>query len=192
MNVSSLTQFSSFRTLNAAARSIFGEAPAAQRLQEMEIRRLDDVLETLPVKPGSGRTYRKLGTQGRDLEVLTGAHGVPGRVIALQTRGRRAGCGAAEGRQRPGSLTADTCCCGTAACGQQLTVVSTARAPGDKIPRVMASYLRGKASAGKVIPLRRRLLCRCGHDRDAHRHYRPGSDCALCECRRWCPRRWRR
>jgi hypothetical protein len=47
---------------------------------------------------------------------------------------------------------------------------------------------------------RRRLLCSCHHDRDAHRHYRPGSDCALCECRRWSPwnpvprlvRRWAR
>jgi hypothetical protein len=29
--------------------------------------------------------------------------------------------------------------------------------------------------------------CRCGHDRAAHRHYRPGSDC-YCGCRRW---RWR-
>jgi hypothetical protein len=32
---------------------------------------------------------------------------------------------------------------------------------------------------------RRRLLCSCRHSRDAHRHYRPGRDCALCECPRW-------
>lgn len=24
--------------------------------------------------------------------------------------------------------------------------------------------------------------CRCGHARDAHQHYRPGADCALCDC----------
>ena len=24
--------------------------------------------------------------------------------------------------------------------------------------------------------------CRCGHDRDSHRHYRRGDDCALCDC----------
>jgi hypothetical protein len=29
------------------------------------------------------------------------------------------------------------------------------------------------------------VLCRCGHDRMAHRHYRRGSDCALCDCGRW-------
>jgi hypothetical protein len=31
---------------------------------------------------------------------------------------------------------------------------------------------------------RRLFLCSCRHSRDAHRHYRPGSDCALCECPR--------
>jgi len=36
----------------------------------------------------------------------------------------------------------------------------------------------------------RRVLCRCGHDRAAHQHYRSGTDCALCDCRRWSPRRW--
>lgn len=28
-------------------------------------------------------------------------------------------------------------------------------------------------------------LCRCGHQRDAHSHYRKGSDCALCPCPRF-------
>jgi hypothetical protein len=35
-------------------------------------------------------------------------------------------------------------------------------------------------------------LCSCGHDRDAHRHYRRGSECALCECTRWFPSGWLR
>lgn len=25
-------------------------------------------------------------------------------------------------------------------------------------------------------------FCQCGHEQTAHRHYRSGSDCALCEC----------
>lgn len=29
------------------------------------------------------------------------------------------------------------------------------------------------------------LRCRCGHGRDAHRHYRSGTDCALCDCLKW-------
>lgn len=34
--------------------------------------------------------------------------------------------------------------------------------------------------------------CRCGHDEQAHEHYRPGSDCAACgrdRCRAYRPRR---
>jgi len=31
------------------------------------------------------------------------------------------------------------------------------------------------------------VLCQCGHGRDAHRHYRRGSECALCACSRWSP-----
>jgi hypothetical protein len=31
--------------------------------------------------------------------------------------------------------------------------------------------------------------CLCGHDHIAHRHYRPRSECSLCECPRWRPKR---
>jgi hypothetical protein len=34
-------------------------------------------------------------------------------------------------------------------------------------------------------------VCKCGHDRDAHRHYRAGSDCGRCgsaNCERYRPR----
>jgi hypothetical protein len=27
--------------------------------------------------------------------------------------------------------------------------------------------------------------CRCGHEMTAHQHYRPGTDCALCDCSNW-------
>lgn len=30
-----------------------------------------------------------------------------------------------------------------------------------------------------------RVCARCGHSAAAHRHYRVGSDCALCECVRF-------
>ena len=36
----------------------------------------------------------------------------------------------------------------------------------------------------------RALQCWCGHYRDAHSHYRYGTECALCECQRWAPPRW--
>lgn len=33
--------------------------------------------------------------------------------------------------------------------------------------------------------LRNPSQCRCGHVADAHEHYRPGSDCGACACRRF-------
>jgi hypothetical protein len=41
-----------------------------------------------------------------------------------------------------------------------------------------------------VMEARGPLVCQCGHDRDAHSHYRRGSECALCECARWSPPGW--
>ncbi|MBT2501644.1 hypothetical protein [Curtobacterium sp. ISL-83] len=31
--------------------------------------------------------------------------------------------------------------------------------------------------------------CVCGHEQAAHEHYRPGSDCALCDCPKYRRRR---
>lgn len=44
---------------------------------------------------------------------------------------------------------------------------------------------------GVTLPSERTVLvvdaesCVCGHVRDAHEHYRPGTDCALCDCPRF-------
>ena len=85
INVSSATDFSSFHTPNAAARAIFGQAPAVQRSEEVQIRRLDEMLDALPVDLSTGQTYLKLDTQGWDLEVIAGAKGVLDGIAALQT-----------------------------------------------------------------------------------------------------------
>jgi hypothetical protein len=37
---------------------------------------------------------------------------------------------------------------------------------------------------------REAVRCTCGHERDAHQHYRRGTPCAQCGCARWRPRRW--
>ncbi|MBF4594166.1 MULTISPECIES: hypothetical protein [Curtobacterium] len=29
------------------------------------------------------------------------------------------------------------------------------------------------------------VTCVCGHVQDAHEHYRPGTDCALCDCQKF-------
>lgn len=44
---------------------------------------------------------------------------------------------------------------------------------------------------GSVLPSEQAIVtvdtetCVCGHVQDAHEHYRPGSDCALCDCPRY-------
>ncbi|WP_176491760.1 hypothetical protein [Curtobacterium sp. 'Ferrero'] len=39
------------------------------------------------------------------------------------------------------------------------------------------------------VTLDDRDTCVCGHPREAHEHYRRGSDCALCDCPRFRRRR---
>jgi len=34
------------------------------------------------------------------------------------------------------------------------------------------------------------MTCECGHAEDAHQHYRPGTDCGVCDCPKY--RRQRR
>jgi hypothetical protein len=47
--------------------------------------------------------------------------------------------------------------------------------------------LPAETGQGNPNRTRRHLLCSCHHGGDAHRHYRPGSDCAACTCPRWSP-----
>jgi len=54
---------------------------------------------------------------------------------------------------------------------------------------VITRALYGAAAAGAARRTGGTAPCRCGHGRDAHMHYRRGSDCALCECPRWSPAR---
>jgi hypothetical protein len=60
----------------------------------------------------------------------------------------------------------------------------------------MATAL-GLALTGAELAVRvaeratRGLRCTCGHARQAHRHYRPGSDCSRCGCGRWTWKGWR-
>jgi FkbM family methyltransferase len=67
INVSFVTVFSSFRSPNAVAQAMFGQSPAVQRSEEVEVRRLDTVLDTLPVDVSKGGIYLKLDTQGSGL-----------------------------------------------------------------------------------------------------------------------------
>lgn len=83
LNVTSETQFSSFRKPLSEA---LAEMPKAEveRREEVEVFRLDDVISD--VLPSSdSRVFLKLDTQGWDLEVLAGASNCVDRVVGLQS-----------------------------------------------------------------------------------------------------------
>ncbi len=44
--------------------------------------------------------------------------------------------------------------------------------------RLRALWVSRRAFAGLA-------LCDCGHDRQAHEHYRAGGECSLCGCQRF-------
>lgn len=53
--------------------------------------------------------------------------------------------------------------------------------------QVLPTGARGSAPApAAAVPTGR--SCVCGHGRDAHEHYRKGTDCALCACTRYTSR----
>jgi hypothetical protein len=52
--------------------------------------------------------------------------------------------------------------------------------PGQAIAASDQAALRARARG-----LARAAECACGHNRDAHEHYSPGTFCALCNCPQW-------
>jgi hypothetical protein len=62
--------------------------------------------------------------------------------------------------------------------------VSAATAAAIPAPRAAASLetTTGGAGTGPVEPpaTPATALCRCGHEKDVHEHYRPGTDCGVC------------
>ena len=53
--------------------------------EEVEIRRLDEVLREATGDPAPERIFLKLDTQGFDLEVFAGAAGVLDKIVGLQS-----------------------------------------------------------------------------------------------------------
>jgi FkbM family methyltransferase len=83
MHVARESNFSSFLPANHFSREWFGGS-AIDHDEEVDVRRLDAVFETLVGHVTEPRVLLKTDTQGWDLEVLEGASGCIGRVDALQ------------------------------------------------------------------------------------------------------------
>jgi len=63
----------------------------------------------------------------------------------------------------------------------------TAAVPTRHAPESVTPHGARHSNHGAMHGTRPRRLprCVCGHDRQAQRHYRPGSDCGVCSCPRW-------
>jgi FkbM family methyltransferase len=84
INVTEDTVFSSFLTPREESQIIFPRN-RVERREEVDVRRLDRILESCLADISSPRIYLKLDTQGFDLAVLEGAEAILPRILALQT-----------------------------------------------------------------------------------------------------------
>ncbi len=87
MNVMKSSDFSSFLAVNDECRKTFTDGSQVERVIEVPVRRLDDVLpECLTAARSEGRSILlKMDTQGYDDAVLDGASGCHDRVAAIMT-----------------------------------------------------------------------------------------------------------
>ena len=90
INVTKDTQFASFRIPSQAGLMATGNAEmysnaTVQRIEEVEVCRLDDLLEKQCAGKRSARIYLKLDTQGFDLQVLSGIGAWRSSVLAMQS-----------------------------------------------------------------------------------------------------------
>jgi FkbM family methyltransferase len=85
INVTEGTVFSSFLEPSAAGSALWPEWTAHASDEEVEIRRLDEVLDDAAGDPSPGRIFLKIDTQGFDLEVFAGATAALDRIVGLQS-----------------------------------------------------------------------------------------------------------
>lgn len=85
INVTDLTFFSSFLDPSAYATETFGAAPSVRSTETVDVKRLDDIFDSLLGEIADPSVFLKLDTQGWDLEVMRGAARSLARIEALQT-----------------------------------------------------------------------------------------------------------
>jgi len=85
INVMSTSVFSSFLPANSFAARRFDSAVGVERVEEVEVRRLDSVFEDLIREIDEPRVLLKMDTQGFDLEVFAGASSCLDRIVGLQS-----------------------------------------------------------------------------------------------------------
>ena len=85
LNVMSASVFSSFLDANAYAARRFDESVDVERVEEVEVRRLDSLFGDLTREIEEPRVFLKMDTQGFDLEVFAGASTCLDQIVGLQS-----------------------------------------------------------------------------------------------------------
>jgi FkbM family methyltransferase len=85
MHVTEGTVFSSFHERSETGAELWPAWTRTVRDEQVDVTRLDVVLDTLGIEPAPQRMFLKMDTQGHDLEVFAGATGVLDRVVGLQS-----------------------------------------------------------------------------------------------------------
>ena len=85
INVTHATEFSSFLAPSRLSHEEFAHHSDVERVEEVEVRRLDGIFTECLHQIPDPRVYLKMDTQGYDLEVLEGAGARLSDVLALQS-----------------------------------------------------------------------------------------------------------
>jgi FkbM family methyltransferase len=85
INVARITQFSSFLSPNRYSHDQYGGFSDVDRIETVEMTRLDRVFDECTSRVADPRVFLKLDTQGYDLNVLRGAGACLSRIVALQS-----------------------------------------------------------------------------------------------------------
>lgn len=85
MHVTTGMDFSSFLVPTAYSVQRFPASARVERVEEVEVRRLDDLLLSVAGHIDRPRFFLKMDTQGYDLQVFAGARGVVDRLLGLQS-----------------------------------------------------------------------------------------------------------
>jgi FkbM family methyltransferase len=85
INVTRATNMSSLLTPRDDLSKEFASSVTVERMEPVEVKRLDDVFAGATSQIADPRVYLKLDTQGYDLQVLSGAVNTIGHVRALQS-----------------------------------------------------------------------------------------------------------
>ncbi|MCH8268054.1 MAG: FkbM family methyltransferase [Acidobacteria bacterium] len=85
MNVTKATDCSSLLNPSEYGRNQLRHKIEVTRTEEVEVKRLDQVIDQCVAGLDTPRLFLKLDTQGYDMQVLEGASGSIGRVLGIQT-----------------------------------------------------------------------------------------------------------